>query len=55
MKKGIVAAVLIVSVIFVSAGYLLYRVGKDKAAMSRCGCGKKRLMEKQMLCKEEKG
>lgn len=41
MKKGIVAAVLIIFVIFILAGYLLYRVGEDKAAMSRCGCGKK--------------
>lgn len=46
MKKGIVAAVLIASVIFVPAGYLLYQVGKDKAAMCRCGCGKKEIDEK---------
>ena len=56
VRKGIVAAVPAVFMIFISAG-LLYRVGKDKTEMSRCGCGgsKKRLIEEQMLCREEKG
>lgn len=49
MRKGIVAAVLVISMILISADYLLYRVGEDKATMSRCGCGKKKLIEKQML------
>lgn len=41
VKKGIAAAGIITFVSAILAGYLLYLVGKDKAAMSRCGCGKK--------------
>lgn len=38
MKKVILAAVVIVAVLFFSFGYLLYKVGESMAYMHRCGC-----------------
>ncbi len=38
MKKAILAAVVIVAILFVAFGYLLYKTGENMTKMHRCGC-----------------